>query len=353
MTDEPVIDVQTHFVGPAAAALLTAFEGRGGSWHGLGAVPGPEAPIRGLDARLAAMEETGVDISVLSFAPLGLLADRGFAADLCRAANDGLLQACAAHPDRFVAAAALPLPFADEAARELERIGREPSVRAIQIVADTTRYRPDDSELEPLFGAIATLGLPVILHPTAGAADLSDAFDVYGLSSGMHAMVSHALVAARMIGSGMLDRLPRLELILNHLGGILPFLAERLDSRVRGPCAHAPSHYLRTRFFFDCCGYSAGAALRCALETVGPERLVIGSDWPSRPIAPALTAIRGLALPPEQEKAILGGNARRWFNPCRQRRSTARPEHLPGEREKNRPAEDRPGTAARGDRTRP
>lgn len=319
MPDEPVIDVQTHFVGADAAALLTAFEAEGGSWHGLGRVPGPEAPIHGIEARLAAMDEAGIDISVLSFAPLGPLADRGFAADLCQAANDGLLQACAAQPDRFVAAAALPLPFADEARRELERIGREPVVRAIQLIADSTRYRADDPEFEPLFGTIAELGLPVILHPTAGAADLSDAFDAYGLASGMHAMVSHALVAARMIGSGMLDRLPRLELILTHLGGILPFLAERLDSRMSGPSAHPPSHHLRNRCFFDGCGYSAGPALRCALETVGADRLVIGSDWPSRPIEPAVTAIRDLALPALQEAAILGGTARRWFDPIRSR----------------------------------
>src|SRR3546814_1697709 len=108
----------------------------------------------------------------------------------------------------------------------------------------------------------------------------------------MHAMVSHALVAARMIQSGLLDRIGKLELILTHLGGILPFLIDRLDSRNTGPAQHPPSHYLRTRVHVDNCGYPAGPALRLAIETLGIGRLLIGSDWPSRPIAPALAAIR-------------------------------------------------------------
>src|SRR3546814_9097271 len=84
--------------------------------------------------------------------------------------------------------------------------------------------------------------LPILLHPAAGIADLSPAFDDYGLSSGMHAMVSHALVAARMIQSGLLDRIGKLELILTHLGGILPFLIDRLDSRDRKSTRLISSH---------------------------------------------------------------------------------------------------------------
>jgi predicted TIM-barrel fold metal-dependent hydrolase len=261
------------------------------------------------------MDEAGIAVSVLSLAPLGGIGDEDFLDALCRTANDGLAEACAAHPDRFVMAATLPLPWSGRALRELERIGGEGPVRAIHITADATDYRPDEPALERVFETIAGLRLPIILHPAAGAADLAPAFDAYGLGSGMHAMVSHALVAARIMGSGMLDRIPALELIVTHLGGILPFLIDRMDSRHKGASAQLPSYYLRNRLFLDCCGMPAGPALRCALETVGAERLVLGSDWPSRPIAPALEAIRALALPPAAEAAILEDNAARWFSP--------------------------------------
>src|SRR3546814_20589856 len=79
-----------------------------------------------------------------------------------------------------------------------------------------------------------------------------------------------------MIQSGLLDRIGKLELIITHLGGILPFLIDRLDSRNTGPAQHPPSHYLRTRVHVDNCGYPAGPALRLAIAPLGIGRLLIG-----------------------------------------------------------------------------
>ncbi|MGE0586797.1 MAG: amidohydrolase family protein [Flavobacteriaceae bacterium] len=312
------IDVQTHYVPPAAVGLVKALHKAGHRTPGLGTLQGGD-PKLGLDQRLRVMDEAGIATSLLSFAPIGVIADQHLAIALCRAANDGMLEACAAHPDRFVMAAVLPFPNPANADNELTRIAQEPALRAVQIIASTTRYLPEDDCYEPIYRRAATAQLPLILHPTAGQSDLAPQFDAYGLSSGMHAMISHALVAARMIQSGLLDRIPTLELILTHLGGILPFLIDRLDSRASGPAAFAPSHYLRTRLFVDACGYPAGPALRCAIEALGAERVMIGSDWPSRPIAPALAAIRELGLSEAAERAILRETAARWFDPSRAR----------------------------------
>lgn len=314
-----IIDIQTHYIAPEAVRILTAYRQGGGILQGLAETLAPDDPMLGLETRLRAMDEAGVAISVLSFAPVGVIADMPIARSLCRAANDGLLQACAAHPDRFVMAAALPLPDPEAADEELARIVTEDAVRAVQIVAQTTGYVPDDPSYAVLFQRAADARLPVLIHPSAGVADLAPQFDAYGLSSGLHAMVSHALVAARMIQSGLLDRIAGLELILTHLGGVLPFLIDRLDSRARGPALHPPSHYLRDRIFVDACGYPAGPALRCAIETFGAKRVMIGSDWPSRPIAPAIEAITGLDLAETEKRAILSGTAARWFDPARGR----------------------------------
>ena len=313
-----MIDTQTHYVPPSAAKLLDSLPAQV-AVHGIARPLDPAGPMFGLDQRLRAMDEAGVETSVLSPAPIGLIADRDRRIELCRAANDGLLEACTAWPDRFVMAAALPLPDGEDALAELMRVRTEDRVRAIFIVAQTTLYRPDEGGLEGLFAAAADAGLPVIIHPAAGVVDLAPEFDAYGIGSGMHAMISHSLVAARIIQSGLMDRLERLELILTHLGGVLPFLIERLDSRHTGPTFLPPSQYLKHRLFLDNCGYPEGPALRCALETVGADRLVIGSDWPSRPIAPAIESIRKLGLDRETEVAILAGNAARWFDPRRRR----------------------------------
>lgn len=309
-----VIDIQTHYVPPQAARLLRKIR-----IDGLSSATPDDAPIFGLDARLAAMDAAGVAVSVLSLAPIGHIADADLRRAICSAANDGLLEACAAHPERFVMAAALPFPDPRGAHDALARIRSENALRAIHVVAQTTGYRPETG-FDAVFALAADEGLPVLLHPSAGVADLSPAFDDFGLSSGMHAMVSHALVAARMIQSGLLDRIEKLELILTHLGGILPGLIDRLDSRHKGPTEHPPSHYLKNRAWLDNCGYPAGPALRCAIETIGLGRLLIGSDWPSRPIAPALDAIRDLHLTEMETQAVVRGNAARWFDPARPRR---------------------------------
>lgn len=304
-----VIDVQTHYVPAAVVGLL-----RDVDVAGISRTLRVDSPMCTLDARLRAMDDAGVDVSVLSMAPIGLVTDEQRRQDICRAANDGLLEACTAYPHRFVMAAALPLPDPNAAHAELARIADDAALRAVQIVAQTTGYYPD-SGFDEVFALAAHERLPVLLHPAAGVADLSPAFDDYGLASGMHAMVSHALVGARMIQSGLLDRVPDLELILTHLGGILPFLIDRLDSRHAGPTQHPPSHYLRTRVHIDNCGYPAGPALRLAIDTMGVERLLIGSDWPSRPIAAALNAVRGAGLNKAEEHAAMWGNASRWFDP--------------------------------------
>jgi predicted TIM-barrel fold metal-dependent hydrolase len=314
----PVIDTQTHYVPPAAAQLLARWSA-GDPVPGLSAHPDIGGSPDALEVRLRVMDEAGIDVSVLSFAPIGLIDDPSFRRELYSAANDGMAAVCASHPDRFVMAAAIPLPEAGDALRELRRVQARDCVRAIHVVAQTTAYLPDRLGLDLVFDAAAEAGLPIILHPTAGAVDLGNPFDAYGLGSGMHAMVSHALVAARIVQSGMLDRIAGLELILTHLGGILPFLIDRLDSRAGGPAAFPPSHYLRNRIWVDACGYPAGPALRCALETLGAGRVMIGSDWPSRPIAPALEAIRDLGLDDGATRAIMGETAARWFDPSRPR----------------------------------
>jgi predicted TIM-barrel fold metal-dependent hydrolase len=317
----PVIDIQTHYVPPAAARIVKRYcDGQGARIDGLALGDDPAGPMFDVATRLRAMDAAGIDVSVLSFAPIGIIEHADVRVDLCRAANDGLLDLCAAHPGRFVAAASLPLPDGPATLDELNRIRDQGDLRAIHIVAQTTLYRPDAIEMEPVFRAAADAGLPVIIHPSAGVADLAPQFADYGLASGMHAMVSSALVAARMIQSGMLDRIPGLELIVTHLGGILPFLIDRLDSRNSGPTAFPPSHYLRTRLWFDACGYPAGPALRCALETVGRT----GPPGPSRPLWPrsARSASRPMMSTPfsmarHRAGSIRGGLEMRQFDRTR------------------------------------
>lgn len=266
----------------------------------------------GLDERLREMDRHGVDVAVLSFAPVGPSPNATLDADLARTANEGLIAACARHPDRFVMLTRVPLPDAEAAVAELRRVASARCVRGVALLAEATRYRPDALALDPLWAFASERNLAVVLHPPAGEADLSGVFADFGLTSGLHAMVGSAAVLARLVYSGVPDRHPKLDVIATHLGGGAPFLAERLDQRGKG-AAQPFSHYLRDRLYLDNCGFPAGPALRCAIDAAGAGRIVLGSDWPSRPIAECLAPLA--ALPDGARRAIEGGTAARWFTP--------------------------------------
>lgn len=306
-----IIDTQSHYIPAEALRLLEDVRWGAVKPSGLPAQFSRTHPMVSLDARLHEMDRCSVDVAVLSFAPVGPAPDPALDTEIAIAANDGLIAACALNPDRFVALARLPLPNAVAANAELERVRDAECMRGIALLAEATQYRPDLLELEEVWSACSDRAWPVVLHPPAGGPDISDAFSAFGLSSGINAMIGSTLVLARLIYFGVLDRHPKLELIATHLGGVAPFLAERLDSRGKG--AEYPfSHYLRNRLYLDNCGYPAGPALRCAIDVVGAQRIVLGSDWPSRPIDECLAPL--VALNDADRRAIAGETASRWFN---------------------------------------
>lgn len=125
------------------------------------------------------------------------------------------------------------------------------------------------------------------------------------------------LAAARLVFAGVPERFPDIRWLLAHLGGAIPYLAERLDRgfhafrECRAQISEPPSAHLR-RFYYDTVNFDAGA-LRLALEFAGPEHLLAGSDYPHRigSLESMLASLRALGVADEVERAILGGNAER------------------------------------------
>ena len=167
-----------------------------------------------------------------------------------------------------------------------------------------------DGALEQVYAAIAERGLPLLVHPALEP--LPAAQQDWGIDACLSAPVSSSLGVLRLILSGMLDRVPALTPVVPHLGGVLPFLAQRLDDQGRGVNQHSPSHYLRTRLLYDTCSFHP-PALRATAETVGAGRLLLGSYFPFRgPLERAVSDINA-NLPAAYRAAVLGGNAMRAF----------------------------------------
>ena len=244
------------------------------------------------ELRLAAMDAHGVDIAVLSLAApcVQLIGDPAQAVTRTKESNDFMAEAVAAHPERFVAFAALPMQDPEAAADELERCVRELGFKGALVngysnVGDRIAYYDEDRFL-PVWERLAELDVPFYLHPRnpwepqqriyQGREVLLGPAWAFAVETATHAL--------RLIVSGLFDRFPSLTIILGHLGEMLPFAIERLEQRL----AHVPSFslartapaYLRENFYLTTSGNFHTQSLIGALLEVGADRLMFAVDYP-------------------------------------------------------------------------
>jgi aminocarboxymuconate-semialdehyde decarboxylase len=233
--------------------------------------------------------------------------------DRAKLFNDGMAALVARYPGRLWGLGCLD-PWGGEAtARELERCAGLGLVGALVNPSDGERYL-DDPAAEPLLAAAERLGLPLFVHPTRDLpADEHYRDFVLSLIVGRPAQT--AVCAARLIFTATLDRHPDLKLLLAHGGGVLPYVAGRLDAtwaayraagRWVGPdvLERPPSESLR-RFHVDTNTWST-PSLRLLVDVLGPDRIVFGTDQPPVwfPLERSVAALDSLALADEDAAAV-------------------------------------------------
>ncbi len=321
------IDIHAHWF---PRRWLTELERRGPA-HGLvwdevaGAGPrfrhghlstGPTGPrFIDLDARREAMAGQAVSAQALSLSqPMVYWAGREDGNSLAVLYNDCLAEAHQLDPERFVGLATLPLQAVDLALREIDRLPSLPGIRGVCIATCVLDRDLSDEAFTPVWERLEALGLPVFLHPTFVLAP--DRLERFYLTNLLGNPFETAVAAAHLIFGGVLDRFPKLEVVLPHAGGAFPWLVGRLR---RGwekrqdlkPLSADPLSYLK-RFHYDTIGYSE-EVLDYLLRHIGADRIMMGSDY-CFPIAyeqpvEVVTAHPGLSE--ADQVAILEGNARR------------------------------------------
>jgi aminocarboxymuconate-semialdehyde decarboxylase len=271
------------------------------------------------DRRLRDMAARGIDMHALSVPTSNLFYQMEIdkAIRTARATNNAFAHIVAGHPDRFVALASVPLQAADEAATELERAVRELGLRGVQIATNVNGKNLDDSSLTLFYRKVQELDVPVFIHPygVLGA----DRLRSHHLANLIGNPTEDAIAAASLIFGGVLKEFPRLKFYIAHGGGSCPFLRGRWEHgwRVREDARtridRPPSEYFRL-LYFDSLTHS-GPALNYLVETVGPERVMLGSDYPydmsdTDPVR-AIASLPGLS--DGQRELIYGGNAMQLF----------------------------------------
>jgi aminocarboxymuconate-semialdehyde decarboxylase len=284
---------------------------------------GPTQPLidglHDMDARLATMDQMGVDVSVLSLSPTMLMywVDAADAVAHAQRVNDEIAQMCRRDPDRLVGTAHVAMQDPDAAVAEVRRATQELGLRGVQIAPMVGDLTLDEEVHLPVLEAVAEAGVPLTLHPYFVGVGPRPGLNKYYLTNLVGHPYQTAVGASRLIMSGALDRFPDLEVVLVHGGGYLPYQAGRLDhgNAVRSEaraCQDKPSSYLR-RFTYDTLTHSADS-LRFLLDLVGPDRVAYGTDYPYDMGGGAFEEqLRDVPLSSADEALVRGGNAQRLY----------------------------------------
>lgn len=272
-------------------------------------------PYTSLDAKLAAMDTSGIEVTLLSTNDPG---PEWFGADgpaVAQLIHDSLAKAIAKQPTRFRGLCTLPLQDERTASVELDRCVKQLGFVGILLYTNLAGQWCDEPQFHWLYARAEELSIPILLHPSKPMT--TEVVKGYELTSTLGNMFENTIALARIIASGLLDRHPTLKLVCPHLGGTLPYICGRMDHQLhvlkRGPqnLQRKPSEYLRS-IYMDVVS-PLPEAMRFALDFSSADRLLFSSDHPWVQPAEILDPLRSLGLSAADEKLILRDNARGLF----------------------------------------
>jgi uncharacterized protein len=277
---------------------------------------------RDTDRRLEHMDRFGIDIHVLTIPAPG--ADRFEGDDavaIARAANEAIAAICRKHPTRFVGFFTLPTSSISASLDELERSVHELGLKGFGSFSNLNGQALDREELFPIYERLAKYKLPVYIHPTAPLA--SEAIGIDIMPTLIFGWAFDSTVAmTRLVYGRVLERFPEINFVVADVGGVLAFFAQRAKNIYSGRTEEIRQRYgLKEnpldsfrQFYVDTADHPA-STLKCVLDFFGPERLVLGTNYPYGPeegcvlIKNSLAAIDGLNLSSKDKEKVLGGNA--------------------------------------------
>ena len=322
-----VVDVHNHFYPPeyldalrsgnSVVRVTTDKEG-----NPLLHYPGDyNVAVRGhrdIAYRQEVLEREGVTTQVLTLTTPGPHVESSArAVQLARLVNDAFARIVAERAPRFAALATLPLNDPRASVGELRRAVEELRLPGAMLFSNIDGIALSDERFWPVYEVADGLGAVLHIHPTSPVG--VEAMTEYWLMPLVGFPFDTTLAAAKLVFSGVAERFPRIRWVLSHLGGAIPYLAERLDRghrafrECRAHIAKPPSEYLKT-WYYDTVNFDM-RALALAVEFAGASQVLAGSDYPHLigSIKGMRDSVGALELSDEDKRAILGENARRVY----------------------------------------
>jgi predicted TIM-barrel fold metal-dependent hydrolase len=258
--------------------------------------------------------------------------------ELAQIANDEMAALVAKYPHRFIAAAAcLPMNDVDAALREADRAIGDLGFRGVEIFTDINGKPVDAPEFWPLYARMQDYDLPILLHPrrTNTTADYQgEAKSKYLVYTNFGWPFETSKAMARLAFGGVLEKYPKLKVITHHAGGLVPFFHKRIElawdfnerrmdyDRDGQTLTRRPVDSYRA-FYCDTAIQGNTAALMCAYDFFGSDRMVFATDSPyddelgERVYRETIPAVEAMPIGDENKHRIFEGNARRLFRLAR------------------------------------
>lgn len=315
-----IVDFQHHFVprelanDSGGASVSLRFDASGAPKMTANAV------LADLDQHIEMMDYSGIHSAFLTCPP-AMCAD----AELSRLANDTAKKAEKDYPGRFIGAAhANPLDGAS-ALREIDRCANEHGFQGAVITSEVDGVFLDDPRFDPYWDKVCQHNMFVFVHPALTPAG-TEALNAYDMGRAIGREFSLIAATIRLIDSGVLDRFPKLRILMSHFGGGIATMLGRIrkfqDREFFGTAGHPIhgklpehdlDHYLKARMIFDSAGMCGEIkSVKASLVELNPRRVVFGTDYPQEirtkeEIKRFVSDLRSLGADGQQ---ILSGNSR-------------------------------------------
>ncbi|WP_061295050.1 amidohydrolase family protein [Herbidospora cretacea] len=270
------VDVHHHAIFPGYAEVLRGL--------GIGAQPGVGLPEWSAAASLAMMNDLDIDLAILSAGSPGFFfdGDQALARELCEQTNADLAATVAAHRDRFRAFVAVPLPSVGDALHAIERWADHDAFAGVGLLTNYAGRYLGDPAFEPVLAELDRREAVVHVHPQLPVH--YPAAEITLRPSLIEYVFDTTRAIVNLLLNGAHDRYPGITWIFSHCGGTAPYLAGRLTiaeplpemQQVGAGGIHRALRAFHYDFALATTPYSLGSALKLA----GPERFLVGSDFP-------------------------------------------------------------------------
>jgi aminocarboxymuconate-semialdehyde decarboxylase len=304
------IDIHAHLT---PQRYLQA-KANGKDWHGLEIGDVRNEAKWNPEQRIVDMDSLGVDVQVISTTTAFYCYDLDVATTtaIAQECNDEVCEMVTDYPTRFAGFCTLPMQDINAAISELERGMVKLGLKGAMIDDHVNGRTFEDPQFLPFWKAVEQMGAVIFVHQRGG--QIMPRMEHYHLSNTIGNLVERVTTFASLVFGGVMDKFPNLKICLAHGGGYTCYGLGRMDrgwevrSEARMNIKQPPSTYAK-RFYYDCITHSE-PALRMLIDTVGADRVVLGTDWPAdmRIDWPIAWILNLKSLGQQEKDMILGKN---------------------------------------------